>query len=406
MLRKLLFLFMLFSTVVVNAQWVQTNGPQFGNIHCLCFSADGNQIFAGTNKGFCFSNNSGSSWAQANNALTSTGVSAIAVIGNNIFAANFADGVFLSSDTGSTWNGVWNLPNGYVGSLAVNGDNIFAGVSYGGGICLSTNDGSSWTQIGLNNYDVTIFAIIGQNIFARTYDKSFTFHIVLSTNNGLTWNQIDSRLKTSNIYAFVSTANNSLFAGTDQGILISTDNGLNWNNTGLNDYHVLTLATKGDNIFAGTLEGGIFLSTNNGSTWIATNSGLINNNISLLSINGSNIFAVVNGDQSIWMRPLSEMITGLKDDQNNLPTSFSLKQNFPNPFNPNTIIRYDLAMAGNVTLKVFDILGKEVSTLVNTYQHSGSYIVNFNGSKLASGAYICKIQANNYSKSIKMILMK
>lgn len=87
-------------------------------------------------------------------------------------------------------------------------------------------------------------------------------------------------------------------------------------------------------------------------------------------------------------------------------TSYSLSQNYPNPFNPTTTIKYQIPKAGNVTLKVYDILGSEVATLVNEQKTEGRYEVNFNASSLASGVYIYRLQASDYTNVKKMILMK
>lgn len=87
-------------------------------------------------------------------------------------------------------------------------------------------------------------------------------------------------------------------------------------------------------------------------------------------------------------------------------TKYELKQNFPNPFNPQTKIAYNLPVDGFVTLKVFDALGREAASLVNENKKAGSYEVMFNGSRLASGVYICKMSCATYSSSIKMLIMK
>ncbi len=87
-------------------------------------------------------------------------------------------------------------------------------------------------------------------------------------------------------------------------------------------------------------------------------------------------------------------------------TTYDLSQNFPNPFNPATTINYRLPQTGFVTLKIYDILGKEVTTLVNERKTSGRYSVNFDGSGLASGIYIYQLRVNDYVSSKKMILLK
>jgi len=90
----------------------------------------------------------------------------------------------------------------------------------------------------------------------------------------------------------------------------------------------------------------------------------------------------------------------------NPPTKFSLEQNYPNPFNPITKINYSIKNAGLVQIKIYDILGSEVATLVNEEKAAGKYEVNFNSSSLASGVYIYKIQAGSFISSKKMMLLK
>jgi hypothetical protein len=87
-------------------------------------------------------------------------------------------------------------------------------------------------------------------------------------------------------------------------------------------------------------------------------------------------------------------------------TSYSVSQNYPNPFNPSTTIRYQIPKPGLVTLKVYDILGREVATLVNENKGEGSYEFAFNASKFASGVYIYQLRVNDYVASKKMILLK
>ncbi len=89
-----------------------------------------------------------------------------------------------------------------------------------------------------------------------------------------------------------------------------------------------------------------------------------------------------------------------------LVNSFSLTQNYPNPFNPSTTIKYSVPQLTNVSLKIYDVLGKEVSTLVNAQQAQGVYEVTFDASNLASGMYIYTIQAGSFTSSKKMLLMK
>ena len=87
-------------------------------------------------------------------------------------------------------------------------------------------------------------------------------------------------------------------------------------------------------------------------------------------------------------------------------TEYAITQNFPNPFNPATTINYQIPQTGFVTLKIYDILGKEVATLVNEQKTQGRYTVNFDASRLASGVYIYQLRVNDYVSSRKMLLLK
>jgi len=99
--------------------------------------------------------------------------------------------------------------------------------------------------------------------------------------------------------------------------------------------------------------------------------------------------------------------TAVEDQSgSNNPQEFSLGQNYPNPFNPSTTIKYQIPESGFVTLKVYDVLGKEVATLVNSEQQAGSYTTNFNALNLTSGIYLYTIKVNDYVAVKKMMLLK
>ena len=101
----------------------------------------------------------------------------------------------------------------------------------------------------------------------------------------------------------------------------------------------------------------------------------------------------------------SIILTDVADEQK-LPTEFALMQNYPNPFNPTTTITYHLPKASNVKLKVYDIIGNEIATLVDEEESAGVYEINFNHNKLASGVYLYKLQAGGFTETRKMILMR
>jgi hypothetical protein len=123
-----------------------------------------------------------------------------------------------------------------------------------------------------------------------------------------------------------------------------------------------------------------------------------------LAVSGTNLFAVING--VVWQRPVSEMITSVQPISEDRPARFGLDQNYPNPFNPTTNIQFSIVHRQLTIVKVYDVLGRVVATLVNEVKEPGTYTVTFNGSNLASGIYFYRLQAGQYVECRKMIVMK
>lgn len=126
-------------------------------------------------------------------------------------------------------------------------------------------------------------------------------------------------------------------------------------------------------------------------------------------------FKMTNDNQSTtyidWRVPVkfyfgNQVLTDVKLTNKEVPDGFTLSQNYPNPFNPSTKIAFKIVGSGNTTLKVYDILGKEVATLVNENLPAGSYDVSFDAKNLSSGTYIYRLQSGNSVSTRKMILMK
>jgi hypothetical protein len=99
-------------------------------------------------------------------------------------------------------------------------------------------------------------------------------------------------------------------------------------------------------------------------------------------------------------------LIGIDPKFNNLPAKYILSQNYPNPFNPSTLIYFEMPKDGNVSLKVFDILGNEVKTLVEGYHKAGTYNIYFTGSDIASGVYYYRLTADGFTDTKKMVLVK
>ena len=107
-----------------------------------------------------------------------------------------------------------------------------------------------------------------------------------------------------------------------------------------------------------------------------------------------------------WGLTLTGTVTSVEENNPNVPTSFSLSQNYPNPFNPSTVIKYQVPQDAFVNVSVFDILGNQVSTLVNENKAAGTYELKFDASNLTSGIYFYKIHTGSFTQTKKMILMK
>lgn len=111
-------------------------------------------------------------------------------------------------------------------------------------------------------------------------------------------------------------------------------------------------------------------------------------------------------DQVVWYENFLISVTGIKKEGPSAPMGYLLSQNCPNPFNPITPITYSIPVSNFVTLKVYDIHGKEIQTLVNEFKHTNVYTVDFNGSKLPSGIYYYELfVGNEFAKTKEMILL-
>jgi hypothetical protein len=114
-------------------------------------------------------------------------------------------------------------------------------------------------------------------------------------------------------------------------------------------------------------------------------------------------------DGSVWVNIFKEIYsyipTGIEQLADGIK-SYSLSNNYPNPFNPSTKIKYSVPQSSNVAIKVFDILGREVYKLVNDEKPAGYYEIEFNASSLTSGIYFYRLQAGSFVETKKMVLLK
>jgi ligand-binding sensor domain-containing protein len=443
----------IFLSTNYGTSWTEVN-TGLTNTSVSTLAVSGTNLFVGTwNGGVFLSTNNGASWSAVNNGLTDTSVRTLAIYGTNLFGGTWKGGVFLSTNNGTSWTAVDSgLTNTDIISLGVSGTNLFAG-SNGGGVFLSTNNGTSWTAVGLDGYYIFSLIVSGSDLFASTGENfgtasGGTYLIVHSTDNGNNWNEVYT-------YPFgrfsgygcpvtlIVHSRSSVYLGTKQGIIHSTYNGTTWTlaDTSLTGNYIYSLALSDTNLFAAT-NSGIFRSTNNGTSWSAVNtpftrfgqmlqadtnlfavtdsgvylstddgtswrqfsSGLTDIGVSSLAVFGTNLFAGT--PHGVWRRPLSDAVSSVHHIPLDSPTEFSLNQNYPNPFNPTTNFQFAIANCQFVTLKVYDLLGREVAVLVNEQKPAGRYSVTWDASRFASGIYFYRLQAGQFRETKRMMLIK
>jgi len=400
-----------------NGQWVPVNYPGSGNIQ-RCISVIDSNVFIGTDQGAFRSIDGGSSWISIDSGMTNTDVFCLAASGTNLIAGTNGGGIFLSTNRGMTWTPInTGLSDLNIYTIAVKDSDVYA-ASFGP-LFRSSDYGSNWTELE-SSHSIFVLAISDTNLFAGTLGAG----ILLSTDRGDSWSMANqgfpihlniSFFDTTWTYSDVNcfTINGTkLFAGTSgDGIFLSTNNGASWDavNNGLTNNWVKSLLLNDKNLFAGT-GGGVFYSNDNGVSWLAVNDGLIETplsetSINLLAVCGTNLFAA--GWNYLWRRPLSEMITGIESNHGSAPIHFALEQNYPNPFNPSTSISFDLHEQSLVVLQIYDLLGRTVATLVNNeLMPPGKYTKRWNASRFAGGIYFYRLQANSFTETKKLFLLK
>lgn len=362
------------------------------------FFQKGDNLFAGCG-GIYVTSNNGNRWI--NTGLSNKFIKAITISGQNLIAGTFgfSDGIFISSDDGINWvQSNTGLSNKNIEALAVCGKYVFAGTN-DNNVFISTDNGASWTESnnGIANKRINTFAVSGENIFAAGPSGVF-----ISSNYGAEW-------KYSGLYYVNVLAVNgsTLFAGTNgTGVSISSDNGATWRSTNFGNAIIHALYVYNGVIFAGKYRGdGVFASTDNGNSWMQVSTGLVNLDVEAFIVKDGILFAGTFGS-SVWQRKVSEMITSVNGNANQIIPDFSLSQNYPNPFNPSTVIDFELAERSCVQLKITDILGRDIATLVNEVREPGKYSVNYNAGNLSSGIYFYILKSGSNSVTRKMLLLR
>ena len=108
----------------------------------------------------------------------------------------------------------------------------------------------------------------------------------------------------------------------------------------------------------------------------------------------------------MWKRPLSQILTDVAPQSSEVPGEYTLAQNYPNPFNPATKIGFGVTGYGLVSLKVYDVLGREVATLVNEVKAPGSYTVQWNAASVAGGVYFYRLSTSDFVQTRKLVVLR
>ncbi|MBK8553832.1 MAG: T9SS type A sorting domain-containing protein [Ignavibacteria bacterium] len=284
-------------------------------------------------------------------------------------------GVYKSTDDGATFNLVAPYNNSAIGQpcdLIVKWDepNVLYMGDDGADIYKSTNSALTWTQVkpGSSSEVPSMCNSVFENTmcYATTWSSSQVYKTV---NSGDTWN------------------------------VQSNNSGSGWGSDVCHEDPTVVLT--------GNYGSQSYFSTNGGVNFFNVNSGLggagagimVPERGYLLNMQTGSLYKM-NITYSV-LTSLNEIITS-----SSIPSQFELSQNYPNPFNPSTTIKFALPVAGDVSLKVYDRLGKEVAELADGFRNAGTYEINFDASQLSSGIYFYKLSANGMINTKKMTLIK
>lgn len=414
-------------------------------------------IWRTTNGGYNWNLYGGATTIQAFNAIDFYNAQYGMVAGNN-------GEVWKTTDGGTTWTSLTGLiPNDYFNGVAMIDANTALVVGYS--VYKTTDGGLTWSTITpafpdgppskVRMYDQNVGVIVGATGFF-----AFNPFVFKTTDGGETWNDMNfSFFTTDKLYDVdFRTASDLVVVGNNGGVFHTSDNGASWTqfNLGLANFfsgQMLGVDFSGPNevVVGGAASQLIKVELNNVVPvelvsfscevnypsvklhWV-TATELNNQGFEVErktsesdqwqkigSVNGRGTTTTPSeyyfNDENLTSGKYNYRIKQIDFDGSfeysevitadlSTPSAFELGQNYPNPFNPSTRITYSIPKSSFVTLKVYDILGNEIATLVNQTQDAGNYNVSFNAENLSNGIYIYSLNADNFTDVKKMILMK
>lgn len=360
----------------------------------LSFVITGNKIYKTTNSGDSFSQVFSSN--QYNfNSLDFSDTSKGIVVGSE-------GKVLLTTNGGSTW-----LPKtlGSTGKSAVkyiNNKIIVLDTSINK-IYISNNSGDDWDTVLISNERPRIMDFPNNN---SGYILTFEMKLFKTTNGGYNWFFIKNL--SGNSISFLNQ-NYGIISGF-QILRRTFDGGISWDSVYYPSqfYSNSIKIVNPQTVYAAGTNGRVFKSTDGGTNWAEQMAyAYLNNEALKIDFNDSLYgFVMKWGGNMLRTKTGGETNVGVNQISTEVPSDYILHQNYPNPFNSSTNIKFEIQKARDIKIAVYDILGREVRTLINEYKTSGAYLVSFDASGLSSGVYFYKMTAGNYFSVKKLVVLK
>jgi photosystem II stability/assembly factor-like uncharacterized protein len=407
------FVFCICGLETTSAQWKQTSGTILRGVgtETLCFTVFGTDLYTGTfSSGLFRTSDAGATWSDRSNGLPDGNIVALCASGGNLLAARNYPGeghIMLTKDGWNWTQAVVDSTVGRIRNMCVCGNSIVAAAWEDGYVLRSTDNGAHWTRRMTNLPKIRPLALACRDttLFAAVW----SFGLYRSDDYGATWTDMTESAPNTNITR-LAVVGGDLFAGTDVGMYRSSDNGESWTeiNTGLPTipitYHVTSIVSRGENLFISASSFGVYVSHNRGDSWTAINDGLKNLNITAIGVQEPWLYC---GDDTslICRRGLAEVASADRVSEA-VPSHLKLEQNYPNPVNPTTTIEFSVPQSGFVSLRVFNVFGAVVSTLVSEELCPGVYRTNWDAGGLAGGVYFYRLEQGRYVETKKLAVGK
>lgn len=422
-MRTIIYIFILsfFGISSSDAIWVSTGEMSAGNtdiVRAITGDENGNLYASSWGRGVFRSTNGGVNWIFS--GLTGKRVSCLSIAPDSaIYGLSMTQDfsyIHRSTDNGSTWTDVFtgSFPLNFAGGGEIvypQDGSIVAAFSVTVGplignvgtyIFRSTDSGNNWSQTQLLGSGFVGGMIVTDD--NRILLGTSLGGVVYSSNNGLNFLNFPT-FPPIFISTILKDKINTLYVGDAYGLNRSTDNGLTFTDIGSHssgESMVAACVSHAGDLFVSVSSRNVFYSNDKGNNWTLINEGIQTGTYILeLKAAGGRVYG---GTNNAGVK-VYEIPTGL-NNQNQIATEFELKQNYPNPFNPTTNLEFGISDLEFVSLKIYDMLGKEVSTLVNEVLTPGTYKYNFDASGLTSGIYFYKLSAGEFTEIKRMNLIK